>query len=262
VPAGYVALVNQVPVLTSDYMNQLRNETGLSYEDASPEQRKKVLDEMIDEELVVQRGLALNLPETTTEVRTALYDAVNAQVAEGIAGERPTDQDLQAYYQANRSKFATLGSMRLTDIVLHYGTVQDADQTLEQAQADAAEAVYQLQSGASLDYVMQHFGFVETSVGNNGEMYDYAAEIQLGKKLFAVASKMTDGEISDPIATPDGVHVIIMDQRKPPVFTDFNNVRNNVYADYVHSEQLRVQSENVQMLRSRAKILIAPDAKE
>ena len=63
VPPGYVALVNQKGILQSDFITQTATETSKEFEQTSPAERRTVLREMIDEELLVQRGLALDLPE-------------------------------------------------------------------------------------------------------------------------------------------------------------------------------------------------------
>jgi parvulin-like peptidyl-prolyl isomerase len=261
VPPGYVALVNDRGILMSDFVMQTESETSLQFAETTMEQRRKVLQEMIDEELLVQRALTLDFPELDTNVRTALVDGVNSQVAAPVLARKHTDDELRAFYNERKSEYGTKGSMQLRDIVLHFGGIEDADQSLEQAEADAAQAVYQLRSGASLNYVMQHFGF---GVGhsNGDEEFDFAAKIHLGPKLFAVASELGDGEISDPVTDADGVHVMVMLHRQAPYFTDFDSVRNNVYADLVAAERKRAQEQDLRFLRTNADILLAPGQAE
>src|ERR1700735_4042136 len=55
VPPEDVALVNQQPIVPSDYVAQLRTLYDTDLTHATPEQRKSVLDDMIREELFVQR---------------------------------------------------------------------------------------------------------------------------------------------------------------------------------------------------------------
>lgn len=257
VPPGYVALVNGRGILMSDFMSQTENETSMPFAETTPEQRRTVLHEMIDEELLVQRALALDFPTLDTNVRMALVDGINSQVSAPVLARRPSDAELQQFYNANRRKYMNEGSMQLVDLVLHFGGIEDADQSVEQAEADAAQAVYQLRSGASLDYVTQHFGF---SAGHTdgSEQFDFAANLRLGPKLFAVASELSDGDISDPVTDTDGVHVMIMRHRQAPFDAGFDKVRNNVYSDYTAAAQQRVQEQNVEFLHANADILLAP----
>ena len=257
VPPGYVALVNGRGILMSDFISQTETETSMPFAETTPEQRRTVLHEMIDEELLVQRALALDFPALDTNVRMALVDGVNSQVSAPVLARRPSDAELQDFYNANRQKYSDAGSMQLVDIVLHFGGIEDADQSVEQAEADAAQAVYQLRSGASLDYVMSHFGFSAGRM-DGGEQFDFAANIHLGPKLFAVATELSDGDISDPVTDTDGVHVMIMHHRQAPFDAGFDKVRNNVYADYVAAEQKRLQEQNVEFLHANADVVLAP----
>ena len=257
VPAGDVALINGEPILMSDFITETENAAGTPFADTSPAQRATTLRKMIEDELVVQRNLALDLPEQDTDVRTAMIDGVTAQVNAGVLGGGVTDDQLMAYYNANRDKYTSTGAMTLTDLVLKVGGYENVDQTVDQAMADAQQAVYQLRSGSTVDYVKQHFGFVESGKVN-GEELDFAARLHLGNKLYAVADTLSDGQVSDPVADTDGVHVMIMQHRRPPVFTDFASVRNNVYTDYVAAQQAKAQAENLKFLRGNAQIMIAP----
>jgi hypothetical protein len=262
VPPGYVALVNQEGILTSDFISQTESETGEEFSDTTPADRRRVLREMIDEELLVQRGLVLDLPETTIEVRDTMAAAVNAQVVAPLLAIAPTDAELHAFYDTHRSKYTTGGTMMVHDLVLHFGRYQDADQSLPQAEEDAAEAVYQLRSGASIDYVKEHFGFVDSGRVDNTEELDFAAKIHLGAKLYQVAETLGTGEISDPIVDTDGVHVLVMDQRREPSIAEFSVARTQVYSDYRQAEFQRATQENLQILRSEAQILLAPGESE
>ena len=261
VPPGDVALVNQEPVLMSDFISETEQANGVPFAQTTPAERAAVLHRMIDEELMVQRSLALDLPEQDTDVRTALSDGVTALVTAPVLSEHPTDDQLRAFYAAHRANYATQGSMAVTDLVLHVGGFENADQSADQAMADAAQAVYQLRSGEALDGVKQHFAFTDTA-RVTGEEPDFAAKLHLGAKLYAVADKLGDGEVSEPVQDADGVHVLIMQHRRAPVFTTYDDVRNNVYTDYVAAQKAQAKADNLTFLRRNAQILLAPGLRE
>src|ERR1700728_564111 len=60
VPPEDIALVNQRPVLRSDFVTQMEGEAAESFDQATGAEKLKVLDDMIREELLVQRGLELD----------------------------------------------------------------------------------------------------------------------------------------------------------------------------------------------------------
>jgi hypothetical protein len=257
VPPGDVALVNQQPILMSDFIDETQTATGGDFADATPAQRAKVLHDMIDQELIVQRSLALNLPEEDTGVRDALVEGVNNEISSGVLATTPDEASVRAYFAAHRADYASKGVMNLTDLVLHVGGFENVDQSVGQALADAAQAVYELRSGAAMDYVQQHFSMMDSGKVS-GDTLDFAAQIHLGPKLYAAAQGLSDGQVSDPIADADGVHVLVMHHRVAPVQADFDSVRNNVYYDYVKQQQTKARQEHLNYLRSTAQILLAP----
>jgi PPIC-type PPIASE domain len=260
VPPGYIALVNNKGLLISDFEALTADSTGKAFESTSVAERRKALHDMIDEELLVQRGTNLDLPETTTEVRDAMKEAVNAQITAALKGRPPTDADLKTYYEAHIAAYSTTGSMSLRDLVLHVGGYQDIDQSTAQAEADAAEAIYQLRAGAPIDHVAEHFGMTDSGRAGNGEVLDFAAKLHLGRKLFDAASGLSDGEVSNPLSDNDGVHVLVMQHRNAPRSADFNSVRAKVYTDYMEAQSRHAQEESLKVYRREAHIILAPGA--
>lgn len=258
IPPGYVAMVNGEGILMSDFIQQTMDTTSDTFENATPAVRAQVLHDMIDEELLVQEALTLDLPETTTEVRNVMVSAVDTQVAQPLLSIPLTDADLRAYYMAHRSDFLTAGSMNVSDIVLHVGGYENVDQTVAQAETDATEAAYQLRSGADLHYIMNHFGFVNSGRMDGTEQLDFAAKIHLGDKLYAIAQKLDEGQVSDPIVMPDGVHLLIMQKRTPDTFADFDSSRPKIYTDYRDAQRRHADALYMQRLRRGAHITILP----
>jgi len=257
VPPGYAALVNGQGILMSDFIQEMQMDTGAPFEQTTPAQRAKVLRRMINSELLVQRAMVLDLPETTTEVRTVMGDAVNAQAAAPALAVEPTDAALYAFYREHRAHYRSYGSMQLRDLVLRVGSYLNMDQTFSQAEADAIEAVYQLRSGAPVESVMERFGMADSGRVDSGSQFDFAAKLHLGERLYPVASGLGSGEISDPVTMPDGVHVIVMINRQPPAVEDFPDARPQVYSDYRQWLVQQAEGANLSILRSRARILIA-----
>jgi hypothetical protein len=259
VPPGYIALVNQKGILTSDFMTQTAALSGKPFGDTTAAERSKTLHDMIDEELLVQRGMALDVPETTTEVRDVVTAAVNAQIDATTKGQVPTDAELKAFYDSHRANYSTAGTMSVRDLVLHIGGYKNADQSTAQAETDAGEAVYELRSGVAVDHVMEHFGFVDSGRADRGEAVDFAAKLHLGLKLYQIAGAMSDGEVSEPVVDSDGVHVLLMERRQPPRVADFASVRSKVYSDYSDAVARRAEEESLNILRKEAHVTLGPE---
>ena len=64
-----------------------------------PEDRRHVLDRLVDEELLVQRGLDLDLPSLDRRVRADLTQAVIASVLAEVEEDEASHGDLEAFFQ-------------------------------------------------------------------------------------------------------------------------------------------------------------------
>ena len=243
VPAEDVALVNGVPLLMSDYVQQIRTLYDVSLSAATPAERRKTLDDMIREELYVQRGVELGLQSDTVEVRDALVGAVEAQTAADATMARPSEVDLRAYYAAHRLDFADEGVMALDDYRLPPGATPAA--------VAAASAALRAAGPAGLTAVPR------SGAMTDGDEYYFAAKLHLGAPLFAVARVLKPGEVSPPVALPDGTHLLVMVHNVPPVAPPFAAVRDKVLAAAIGAQAKRLTAANGRFLRKRADIQVA-----
>ena len=125
--------------------------------------------------------------------------------------------------------------------------------------AEAAAAVDALRHGLQIDQAIATYRLKSAGKVEDGEEYYFAAAIHLGPRLFAAARALKDGEASDPIATPDGLNIIVMRHNRPPVAQSFDEARDRVREDYARDRLAAVEAANARFLRGRADIVVAPD---
>jgi hypothetical protein len=255
VPPENVALVNQRPILRTDFIAQTEAELGKPFGEATVAERLKVLDEMIREELFVQRGLELDFPGTDPDTRSALVAAVEQQVVADVTTHQPADAELQAYFEDNRSNYATEGTMTLHNLVLPKGKSTGPD-----AMAAAQKAVQALRAHMPLDEVVKTAGLQELVPEHaSEEQFYFAQKIHLGEPLYERALTLNDGDVSEPIAAGDGIHVIQMVKHVKPLPLTFERVRSQVLNDYITAAKKRLEDADLRYLRDKADILIAAD---
>ncbi|MDP9124126.1 MAG: peptidylprolyl isomerase [Pseudomonadota bacterium] len=254
IPQGAIALVNHRQILLSDYRNQLQGLYGVAVEKATPAQRKAVLESMVSEELLVQRGLEIDLPATDPGVREALVSGVELASAADIDARKPAEAELRAWFAAHRDKYTSNGSMLLHDLVVAAGNGRSA----EQASGIAESAARSLRQGMTLKDAIVRFGLREARKPGVEEQVDIAVARTLGDGLFAVADRLAAGQVSDPVAARDGVHVLFMERRHREERREFEAVRDQVASDLQRDAVRRAHAEYVQFLRGRAEVLLAP----
>jgi parvulin-like peptidyl-prolyl isomerase len=245
VPAEDVALVNQQPIARADFYVQLQATYGVDNADATAAQRRRVLGDMIREELFVQRGKELDIAATDPDVRTATVSAVEQMAAADAVTSEPSDSALQAYFKAHQDRYAQEGVMDVRDLVFP-------------ETADAAGAARALAAGAPLPAVLVRFQGRDTG-RETGEDFYFAAKIHLGGALFGVARALPGGGVSSPVAQPEGVHLLYMVRNTPSQPFAFDEARAQVLSDFRNDKVKRTTAQYQGFLRERANVLIAGD---
>jgi hypothetical protein len=120
-PDDAIALVNSRPISEEEYARAVAllasdKRTGVTDED-----RAHVLDRLLEEELLVQRGIDVGLVDSDRTVRKAITQAMLASVVAESASAQPSDDVLRAFYAENPSLFARPGPVGAVR-----GTVEEA----------------------------------------------------------------------------------------------------------------------------------------
>jgi len=252
VPAEAVALVNQRQILRSDFMTQTQSQFAVPFEQSTRAQRMETIEAMIDEELMMQRGLEIDLPSYDPEVRNALVAGVELEVTADVLAQQPTPDELRGYYEQYKDRYSSEGVMQLRDL-------------LSTSPADAPKAVEALRRGHALDAVIKQYGLVDSGrlmdAGHvdTGDIFQFAVRAKLDDALYAAASALRDGDISTPITLSDGVHLIVMIHHRWPVPQSFDVASNRVWSDFKKEAQAKVRAANLAYLHSRADIIVSPE---
>jgi parvulin-like peptidyl-prolyl isomerase len=246
VPAEDVALVNQQPISRGDYLMQLQSLYNVEFLHATREQRQKVLNDMIREELFVQRGKELDVASTDPDVRNALVNAVELEIASDAITSQPAEAALRSYYQAHSERYASEGIMTVEDYVFPSNG------------ASVPLAIAALKIRAPTQDLIARFGGKSSGKVGDEEFY-FAAKIHLGDRLFEAARHLPQGGVSAPLEMPDGIHVLYMQKNVKPALLDFAAARDKVLSDYRNERIHHLTAGDEAFLRKRANILIADD---
>jgi parvulin-like peptidyl-prolyl isomerase len=260
VPPEAIALVNQRPILRSDFMTQTQTQFTLPFDQSSAEQRQKVLQDMISEELMMQRGLEIDLPSYDPDVRNALVAGVELEVTANVLAQQPTPEEMRAYYDAHKDKYSSEGVMQLRDLLVKPDTAHPAV-----PRATAKAAISALRKGRPLASVIQQFGlvdsgrFMDAGHVDTGDIFQFAVRAKADDAIYKATLPLKAGEISEPLEESDGVHIIVMIKHLFPVAQNFDEASNRVWTDIKNEAQSKVNAANIAYLKSRADIIVAPE---
>ncbi len=259
-PPEDLALVNGRPILRSDFILQTQVETGLAFKDTTRAQRLKVVREMIDEEMLVQRGLEVDLASYDPDVRAALVNGVNLQVDADVLAAQPTEASLRDYFTKHQDKYSSAGVMRVVDLVSPI-TPTNPDAAAK-AKADAASKA--MMAGMTPDAAMKQFGLVDTKLVDREDNFDFGIHARLGQVLFDQSLKLDAGGVSPATHVMDeshttGWHVLYMIKRVRSVPVGFDQVKDNVAIDLQREQREKVDRANLDYLRTQADVRLAPE---
>jgi hypothetical protein len=247
VPAEDVALVNQQPVSRADYLALLKALYGVDLAHSTREQRQRVLNDMIREELFVQRGKELDVGSTDPDVRSALVNAVELEIAESAITSQPTEAALRQFFDAHQARYISEGTMGVRDWIFPLSAQRELPNDPKALKAIVGDPV-----------MLARLGGRDSGRPARDEFY-FAARIHMGEALFSSAQDLDDGAISAPIQLPNGVHVLEMQKNKRPVPFDFAAARGQVLTDYRNLSIERLKASGESFLRKRANILVTDD---
>lgn len=196
-----------------------------------------VLDFLIDEQLVVQKAQADKLAETPEFARKLAYlrdKALMETLLSDVAKQAATEAAIkQTYDEAAKNQKPE--------------TEYHAHHILVPTEEEAKAALKRVKAG-------EDFGKVATEVskdpGAKGGDLGWFTKDRMVPEFGEAAAKMEPGQISDPVKTQFGWHIIRLDEKRPKVFPPLDQVKDQV-ARYVVQ---KAQSELVMKLRDGAKI--------
>jgi parvulin-like peptidyl-prolyl isomerase len=243
-----IATVDGVAIPRADYERALGalaadKRTPLTTADA-----RRALDRLIDEELLVRRGLDLGLGTSDLAVRKALVDAMVQFAAAEAAGREPGDEELRRFY-AERPELAR-SEPQLRVRVVSFPT-RDA------AHVEAMRSA--LRSGQGFDAASASSGAEAVVVPDTllpaAKVADYA-----GPAVRDAAITLSPGEVAGPLEVAGVPTFVYLLDKRPGEVPPYERVRDVVAEEWRRRAAEAALDHYLAGLRRTAKIRYAADA--
>lgn len=257
------AVVNKDIITTYQLDQKLQQQLAKRDKQPSPAQlgalRQELLSRMIEETLVQQRIKALGLKVSDEEVETALLDVQKknnltreeleeAVLVQGMAfdayrdnlrqqilrykliGEEVRSQvdvperEVVDYYRAHLDDYRQAPEVRLSAVtfpVNEKASVQERQKIL----SVAGEALQQIRNGEGFDRVTAQYSPTYGAVASDLGTFAYA---DLVPEFVTAIDGVEAGQVSAPVATANGVHLLRVDERLPGGLRQFDAVKPEI----------------------------------
>lgn len=198
------------------------------------------LERLIDEELLVQRGAALDLAETDLGARKALVQSVLQLAVAERAGREPDDATLRTFYAENAGFFTPTARVAASLVYVAPGPGMDA-------RAQSAEAA--LRRGADA----AKLGDPQALVLPKGPLGATELHTYLGDSLAKDALRAAAGDVIVRSGV-DGVRLLRIEKKVLPVQVRFEDVEPQVRTEWSRRADEAAVRAYVDRLKRRARI--------
>jgi hypothetical protein len=226
-PAGSIASVNGTAIRQEDYARALgafASDRRSPVEDAD---RRHVLDRMIDEELLVQRGLDLGLAKRDRRVRADIVAAMLDAITSEAKTTEPDEEEVAAFYAAERDYFARPGRVRARRIVVEASSTRpDAE-----ARQRALAAAKRLRAGEDFAAVRRELGDPEIAALPDTALPAVKLREYVGPTATRALLAAEPGEVSEPIRSAGGYQVLELVDRTRPEVPPLEEIQEEVRAE-------------------------------
>ena len=252
-PAGAVATVNGAPVRSAEYERAVGALAADRRTPLGDEDRRFVLDRLVDEELLVQRALELGLMRSDRRVRSDLVAAVVDSVVAQASQSEPDVSELRAFYEANLEWFARPGRLRVREIAVAGPPTRDDALAL----ARAREVAGRLRAGEAWDEVERDLGDPAVAPVPDDLLPPTKLAEYLGASAVAAAAALGTGAVSDPLRVAGGWSVLRLADREPDRTPALEEIEDEVRAELRRRAGDTALRRYVEELRRRAEIHVA-----
>lgn len=181
--------------------------------------RRRVLERMIDEELLIQRGLALGLAASDRRVRGELVASLVDSVVAEAAGEVPSRTEIERHYAQNADFFTPPARLRVAS--LFFADERDGEREAERAKSAARErsvrALEALNAGADASRVAREAADPELAPVPDALLPIAKLRDYLGPDVVAALVSLESGGWSEPIDAAGGVRLVRVLEREAGV---------------------------------------------
>lgn len=291
-PKNVAAQVNGEPITTQALNNRFRDRTRVSFETVqdnprAQQVRKQILEQMIGDVLLVQDAERRKFPVTPEMVnerftkireqfpseeaftqrlraRGLTAEQLKANIKKGLLYEQiihkeivekvsVSPKELQTFFQKHKDDYVQKEAVHARHILIK--VAPDASPEDDQkAKARAKSLMAKAKKGADFAQLAKQYS--DGPSKEQGGDLGFFARGQMVKRFEEAAFKLKVGEISDPVRTKFGYHIIKAEGRRKAKRFSYKEAKDRVKADLTKEKATARYREYITTLRKKAKVTV------
>jgi hypothetical protein len=247
-PGDRVAVVNGVPVSKSDYLGYLDLLARDKRNPMTTEDRRHVLERIIEEKLLIDRGLNIDLPHSDPKVRKTIVNAMIQIAISEASSEEPTDAELADFYTATIDYFTAPARVQVRRMVFRGDNA-----------AQRAQLAHRQLSGDNWLTVQAEFADTDILALPNSPLPVSKLRGYLGPTLTEAALALPPQSFSPPLAEQSGYSILQLLALQAGVPRPLEEIRDQVVREFQRRAGDAALRDYLQQLRRGADISIDED---
>lgn len=213
--------------------------------------KEKFLDELVKKELLYQEALKKGLDKDAEYQKKVEEFKKLTLIGQLLEKEieikaKVTDQDVKEYYEKHKDELASVSQIRASHILVK--TEEEAKKILERLKKDEDFAGIAKKSS------------IDTGSAKNGGDLGFFSSGQMVPEFEAAAARLKTGEISEPVKTKFGYHIIKVTDKKMGKPIEFEKVKNVIFQRLSAEKQKEFFDSYIEGLKKSYKVEINKDA--
>lgn len=246
-----VAKVGSASITQADFEREMKSLPDYAQQLFEGEAGKeKFLDEIIKKEILYQEALKKGIDKSPDfnrklEEFRKLTLASELLDKEIISKNKVTEQEVKDYFSKHKEDFTTTSQIRASHILV-------------KTEAEANKVLARLKKGEKFEEIAKKESLDTASAKNGGDI-GFFARGQLVPEFEKAAAGLKVGELSGPVKTSFGYHIIKVTDRKTGPVIEFDRVKDVIYQRLSGERQKEAFDNYIAELRKNYKIEINKD---
>lgn len=241
---GVVALVNDTAITRAKYLSYLEALATDKKDPIRTEDSQYVLQRIIEEELLVQRGVEVGLLQSDKRTRAALVNGMISMTTTAAEAKAPSEEELAQFFQENIDYFTPTARLRARQLIVKG----------EDAERRAGEAYRLLVAGEQFQRVENEFGTAVALIVPDSLLPPAKLREYLGPTLTQMLLEHPAGFITEPQPMNNGFRIVLLLDKEEGQAPALDNIREQLEAEYVRRSGDRALREYLEWLKDRADI--------
>jgi parvulin-like peptidyl-prolyl isomerase len=246
--ANAIATVDGVAIERADFERALGALAADKRSPVTTGDARRALDRLIDEQLLVRRGLDLGLGVSDLAVRKALVDAMVQFAAAEAAGREPDESELRRYYAERPELVQSSPELRVR--VASFPAGDGAAVAAMRAALRAGKDFTAAAAAAGAEAV-----FVPDALLPVAKLADYA-----GPTVRDAAAALAPGDVAGPLDVGGVPTFVLLVERREGTAPPFEAVRDVIAEEWRKRQTEAALDRYLAELRRKAQIRYAADA--